>query len=275
MQALLLDDHLALVSGRDGYFLVNRHDRYVGQALEHYGEFSAQEGDFLIRLVRSGDLVVEVGANIGAHTVGLARRVGAAGRVVAFEPQRACYALLQSQLALNRLHNVHAYHLALGQRPGELWVPATQYSETGNFGGIALTDVPQEHGEKVGVGTLDAHFPSEKVALLKIDVEGMEREVLEGGLGLLKRAQPLLYVENDRVNRSKALIDLLLDQDYRLYWHLPPLYNPTNFFKRGQNIYGNLVSCNMLGVPASKAVEEAQTLREILSSAEPHPLGKR
>jgi FkbM family methyltransferase len=273
MQALLLDEHLALVTGRDGYFLINRHDRYIGQALEQYGEYSAQESDFLVSLVRQGDMVVEVGANIGAHTVGLARQVGASGRVVAFEPQRACYALLQAQVALNQLDNVNAYWSALGQRRGELWVPAAKYSESGNFGGIALTDVPQEDGEKVSVGTLDEFLPSENVTLLKIDVEGMEREVLEGGLGLLERAQPLLYVENDRVHRSKALIDLLLDHDYRLYWHLPPLYNPDNHFRNHQNVYGNLVSCNMLGVPSSRSVEQAAPLREIFSSAAPHPFG--
>ncbi|MGO9443774.1 MAG: FkbM family methyltransferase [Thiobacillaceae bacterium] len=159
MQALLLDEHQALVRGRDGYLLANRHDRYIGQSLEHDGENCAQESDSLVGLVDSGDLLVEVGAS---------------GRIVAFEPQRACYALLQAQIAPNQLDNIHAYRSALGQR-GELWLSAAQYSESGNFGGIGLTDVPQEREEKVRVGTLDEYFSSDKVTLLKIDVEGMEK----------------------------------------------------------------------------------------------------
>ena len=54
-------------------------------------------------MVNPGDTVIEVGANIGGHTVGLAKRVGPQGLVIAFEPQRGCFSLLQSQIALNEL----------------------------------------------------------------------------------------------------------------------------------------------------------------------------
>src|SRR5882757_7907517 len=102
MQALSLNDNIALVAGRDGYFLVNRHDVFIGKSIEVYGEHGGLECAFLQRLVRPGDCVIEVGSNIGAHTVGLAKAVGPSGKVYAFEPQRACYALLNSQIALNR-----------------------------------------------------------------------------------------------------------------------------------------------------------------------------
>lgn len=84
--------------------------------------------------------------------------------------------------------------------------------------------------------------------LVKIDVEGMEADVLKGGEGLLKRFKPLLYVENDRLEKSETLTRLIASFDYRMYWHLPPLFNPDNFFANRENSYLNVVSANMLCV---------------------------
>jgi hypothetical protein len=56
-------------------------------------------------------------------------------------------------------------------------------------------------------------------------------------------------VENDRLDRSQALIEWLWSKQYRPWWHLPPLFNPDNFFGRAENLYGGLLSCNMLALP--------------------------
>src|SRR5262249_16485940 len=155
MRALIIDDLLSLVAGRDGTFLVNRKDVYVGRAIEIYGEYSGLEAAFLKRLVSAGDHVVEVGPNIGAHTVALPKAIGARGRVDAFEPQRACYALLQAQIALNQLHNVHAHRAAVGRAAGQLWVPNIDYTDFGNFAGTALSSNRTATSEPVDVVTLD------------------------------------------------------------------------------------------------------------------------
>ena len=88
MQSLALNKDVALVAGKDGYFLVNRNDMYIGKAIETYGEYAGLEGETLVFLCRPGQTLIEVGANIGSHTVGLAKRVGPTGKVYAFEPQR-------------------------------------------------------------------------------------------------------------------------------------------------------------------------------------------
>jgi len=204
--------------------------------------------------------------------VGLAKRVGATGKVFAFEPQRACYALLQAQLALNELRNVFAYNQALGAQAGTLWVPCIDYGKPGNFGGVALVNSDSGGHETVAVGTLDQFCEEQPVRLLKIDVEEMERRVLEGAEHLLERMKPLLYVENDRVHESRALIDFLLAKGYRLYWHIPPLYNPDNHFRVAQNIFGSVASFNMLCVHDSRACDATAGLREIKWSGETHPL---
>jgi hypothetical protein len=87
--------------------------------------------------------------------------------------------------------------------------------------------------------------------LIKIDVEGMEGEVIAGAVRTIRQFRPLLYVENDREEKSAALIQQIMDLDYRLYWHLPPLFNPQNYFAAADNVFRGIVSINMLGIHAS------------------------
>ena len=79
---------------RWGPMVYNRNDAYVGASLRMYGEHSYLEHELASRIVQEGDLVVEAGANIGAHTVGLSRLAGARGAVIAFEPQRVVFQTL-------------------------------------------------------------------------------------------------------------------------------------------------------------------------------------
>src|SRR5687768_6606900 len=76
---------------RYGRMLYNVNDLYVGRSLDLYGEFSEGEVEVFRQLVRPGDLVMDVGANVGAHTVWFAKAVGPGGVVLAFEPQRLVF----------------------------------------------------------------------------------------------------------------------------------------------------------------------------------------
>jgi FkbM family methyltransferase len=270
VRVIVLNDLVAIVAGRDGYFLINRKDVYIGRALEVYGEFSGAEAAFFKRLIKPGDNVVEIGANIGAHTIGLSKAAGSTGKVFAFEPQRACYALLQAQIALNQLTNVFAYNVALGSKRSRLWVPATRYAELGNFGGVALSNSQVAAGEPVDVTTFDERLANISCAFVKIDVEGMEEEVIRGGMKMIRKYKPMLYVENDRIEKSKSLVSVLLELGYRLWWHIPPLYNRDNFFAVKENIYGITASFNM--ICAHEHHDAMGGLVEIKSPDDPHPL---
>lgn len=79
-------DHMRLRRCRHGPMLYNVNDAYIGAMLDQYGEFSEDENEIFQQLLRPGMTVVEAGANIGAHTVPIAQRVGPRGRVLAFEP---------------------------------------------------------------------------------------------------------------------------------------------------------------------------------------------
>ncbi|HEY7663818.1 MAG TPA: FkbM family methyltransferase [Xanthobacteraceae bacterium] len=239
-------------------------DHYIGRSLDLYGEYSEGEIDLFRQIVRPGMVALDVGANIGVFTVYLAGSVGPSGKVYAFEPQRTLYHVLCGNLALNGLANVTAVHGALGAQPGSILVPALDYAKGGNFGGLALTQKREGafRGENVGVSTLDA-LALGQCNFIKIDVEGMEREVLSGAAETLARCRPLLYVENDRGESSAALISWLLAHDYRLFWHMPRLFNPGNHFGEKHDAFPGVVSINMLGVPRGTSMRVE--LHEIVS----------
>lgn len=237
-----------LVQARHGLLLYNRHDRYIGGSLERYGEFSEGECDLFRQIVRPGAVVVEAGANIGSHTVALSAAVGPTGRVYAFEPQRIVFQTLCANVALNSLTNVDCRWQAVGAGAGTIVVPPLDYNQENNFGALGLGSYRQ--GETVPVVTVDS-LGLERCDLLKADVEGMELEVLRGASQTLARCRPLLYLENDRQEKSAALLQHLLDLGYRLFWHLPHMFQEGNFYGNGDNAFRGIVSVNVLGVHES------------------------
>jgi len=256
------------VSGREGYIVYNVNDVYIGRAVERYGEYGELEAQLLRQLCRPGSIVVEVGSNIGTHTLVLSRCAGAAGFVYAYEPQRIVFQTLCANLAVNSVVNVDARHAAAGAEAGLVTVPDIDYTRPGNFGGIAVDAFSS--GRKVRKVRLDDDLELDRLDLVKIDVEGMELDVLKGAERLIGRLRPVLYVENDRAQKSEALICHLMQHDYRLYWHLPPLFNPENFFAEQENLFPRIVSANMLCVPRNRPLT-IQGLREIVNPAD-HPL---
>ena len=239
---------------RHGMMLYNIHDAYVGRSLDQYGEFSEGEVDLLRQFVKPGHVILDVGANIGAHTVWMAQAVGATGIVLAFEPQRIVYQTLCANLALNSITNVHCFHAAVGKAPGQIIVPPLDYSRTNNFGGLELGGY--RHGEMVPTLNIDGlNLP--KCDLLKIDVEGMEQEVLQGAVQVIAARSPTLYVENDRKEKATSLIRFIDDLGYNMYWHTPALYNPNNFTGNSQNVFGRVVSMNMLCLPKTRTQQVA------------------
>jgi FkbM family methyltransferase len=225
--------HIRLKQCREGAMIYTINDTYIGRALDKYGEISRDEVLFLQQLTRPGMTVLEVGANIGVFTVPLARFVHPGGRVIAFEPQRIMYQMLCGNLALNAIDNVVAHNCAAGRSSGSIAVPSVDYSKPGNFGAVSLARSSQ--GDIVALVTIDSlALPS--CHLIKVDVEGMELDVLEGAYSTLRQFRPLLYVENDQPEKSPPLIAHLLALDYRLYWLEPPLYRSDNFWRRGKHL---------------------------------------
>lgn len=163
----------------------------------------------LERFVRPGDVCLDVGANVGAVTLALAKRVGPAGRVLAFEPGGFTFRRLTDNLALNPRFNgvVLPYRLGLSDTDGVL----TWAEDANNRGNAGFLGVAEGCGEAVPVVTLDGLFAREtpgRVDFVKIDVEGMELEVIRGGARTWANYRPVLYYEtllNFEAQRGRPL----------------------------------------------------------------------
>ncbi len=231
---------------RHGTMIYNFNDMHIGRSLDLYGEWTEAEVEVFRQLLCPGSYVVEGGSNIGAHTLFLAKAVWPTGKVLAFEPQRIVFQTLCANLALNSVPNVDARNLALGNAPGITMVPALDHAQIHNFGSVELGLYAE--GENVQVITLDSlNLP--RCDFLKIDVEGMETEVLEGAAATIARCQPVLYVENDRQDKSNRLIRTLDALGYKMFWHIPYLFQPHNFADNPINVFGKITSQNMICVP--------------------------
>jgi FkbM family methyltransferase len=237
---------------KEGRMLLNDKDMYLCRSLIEYGEFSQGEVDLFAAGIRATDVVADIGANFGAHTLPLARM---AAHVLAFEPQKFVYNALCGTLALNNISNVTAVNAAIGAEPGVLRCPYTDSELENNFGGISLVDIPEDI-ITYSVPVMPLHQP---VNFMKIDVEGMEVEVLKGSAQMITACKPVLYVENDRKARSAELIALVQALGYTAYWHVVPMFNPNNFRKNPVNIFGDIHSINMLCFP--EPVDECGLLR--------------
>ncbi len=237
-----------------------RADRYVGASLDLYGEYCFSESQVFEQLLSPGDTVVEVGANIGAHTVHLAQLVGPAGRVLAFEPQHVVFQILCANIVLNEAFNVRTFNAGSGDAAGTVKLPDIDYAlAESNFGGVSLIGASQ--GNDIPIIPLDTlDLPS--LRLIKIDVEGMEAQVIKGAVAQLSRHRPILYVENDWRDKSPELISLIQSLGYDLWWHFAPLFSQDNYLKVTENIFGAVTSINMLCLPKEEA-RNITGLREI------------
>lgn len=252
-------DYIRLKMCRHGPMMFNINDTLIGRQLDVYGEFHEIQGALFREFVKAGDTAIDLGANIGGHTIPLAKHVGPQGRVIAFEPQRVIFTILCGNIALNTLQNVTPIRTAIGAEPGVIKVPMPDPRRAANFGAAAL--FREGDGEAVSVMTID-QLQLQSCHFMKVDIEGMEIAALHGARATIARHRPILYVENDRPDRSSALIAMLLQGGYRLWWHMPPLFNPDNFFGKPANIFGPMVSANMLCIPRERPA--APALPEIM-----------
>lgn len=261
-----------LIKMRDGWMLYNKNDLYIGKSIKEYGEWSQGEIDICKKILRPRDVVIEVGSNIGSHTLALAKTVNK-GAVFAFEPQNVIFQNLCSNISMNSITNCFCYQSAVSDKSKEQYfIPNLDYTRQNNFGGISISNEKKDFSIPVEVVTLDDKFNNlNTLKILKMDIEGNELNALIGGYNLIKRTKPFIYLENDRLDKSKELIEFIFSFGYRIFWHISKLYNKNNFFKNSNNVFGNIASWNMIAF--DKELDIKIDLPEVKDSSF-HPLRK-
>lgn len=153
------------------------------------------EEDVTTPLLRPGDQVLDIGANIGYHALRWAQHVDPAGRVFAFEPAPPNYEGLLANLALNPRLPVEAHQLALGDRSGSLSLSSDR---PGLTSGSYSAKNPNAGGFEVAQQTLDEWVTGRdlsRLRLVKLDVEGWEASVLDGAAATIRQHRPHLMIE--------------------------------------------------------------------------------
>lgn len=162
------------------------------QRTMYLGLFEPDETRLVSRLLGPGDTFIDVGAHIGWFTTLAAVAVGANGQVIACEPYPANVAGLRRNLALNDGRNVRVVEAALGSQSGSLGL-----ATSGDSGDVTALDWASRGRVEVPMRTLDEIAPDgAEIALVKMDVEGWEANVLRGAANALTRTRHVIIEIN-------------------------------------------------------------------------------
>jgi FkbM family methyltransferase len=221
----------------------------IDASLYYSGTFESDAEKVIASVVRPAMVAVDIGANIGYHTFGLAKLVGPDGLVVAVEPTAYAFEKLQRNLQLNKFANIRPVKVGLADRDkGEVQALFRSSYRLDGRGDVNI--------ETIRVLTLDTLVREqqlERLDFIKMDVDGYEAKVFAGAEGVLQRFRPYLFFEfgprgiREQGDDPEALLHLLWGLGYRLRTENGrELLDMPSIFRAVQPVDG---MANLLAVP--------------------------
>lgn len=197
---------------------------YVGRAAFYVGDLDRKITWICNQIVRPGDTVLDIGANIGIVTLWLSALVGKSGKVHAFEPNPELQKILTETLDHNQISNVRLHSMALGSEQCLLKLQIPK-ANAGAASLIRHQDSPNNNMVEVPVRPLSKIVAEEgikSIRLIKIDVEGFEAEVFKGGQEVLRTIRPeaILFELNEKWQGKiceQPVIKILSDFGYDFF----------------------------------------------------------
>ena len=181
-----------VVVTRDGVVYQLDLSQMIDNIIYYNGCFEPEMVEAFSKLIKPGMTVLDIGANVGAHTFRLAKLVGKEGRVIAFEPTEWAFSKIKDNAELNSdLENVELENLALSDQDAdnESYAFRSQWDE--------YDETDKEKGE-INFLTLDTYCRERQIIdvdFIKLDVDGYETKILRGSKHVLKSCRPILIVE--------------------------------------------------------------------------------
>lgn len=230
-----------MVSTTHGTMIANRNDYHqlagggaygVGHQLFTNGCFDPLEVDMVKRLLSlhrqhfgDGVIALDCGANIGVHSIEWGKLMHGWGQVFAFEAQERIYYALAGNIAINNCFNVSARNVALSTENGFIKIPRPDYTKPASFGSLELRQSKRNEniGQAIDYENL-VEVPSlaldslglSRVDFIKLDVEGMEVDVVRGANSILQHSKPTLLVEIIKTDQ-KALRGIIESYGYKIF----------------------------------------------------------
>jgi len=201
-------------------------DPTIGKSLEHYGEYCYPEIQQMLSLVDKDCFVIDVGANIGTHTLGIAPYVS---KVIAIEPDPENIDLLQKNVGMQDRSVAKKISVNPFALSNQELMSSTQF----DYGKTKI--VP---GGNVVTVTLDMIKGFPRIDLVKIDVEGMEYNVLLGAKNTLMYFRPTVFIEMQDASMNSLVFDFLDSLGYTMYWMPCATYNPDNHNSNPEDVFG-------------------------------------
>jgi FkbM family methyltransferase len=197
-----------LINSDYGPIIININDSVIGRQISKVGYWAGGDIQLIKQLLeflltkKESLVFYDVGANIGTHSLAIAKTFGTRISVRSFEAQRQVFNMLCGTIALNGLSNVYCHHLAVSDGDvDKIKIPLPSYTEINNFGGLELMPPVRSDNqsmvvndyEEVTTTTLDRF--DEMVDFIKMDIEGMEDKAFRGAKLLLEKYKPICFVE--------------------------------------------------------------------------------
>ena len=193
-------------------------------SISHYGTYEELESKIMEEKIEMGNIVVDVGANIGLHTLNMARIVGNTGQVFAFEPDPSNFEILKKNVKINNYKNIILEQKAVGDKHGRTTL--YQSDHPGKHRIFPQTEQAKSQVQ-VKLTNLDNYFDSDmtdKINFIKIDVEGLEFSVLKGMKNILKNSKKIKilfeFMPENTIEVGFTPIELLnylTSNDFKLY----------------------------------------------------------
>jgi FkbM family methyltransferase len=225
-------------------------DNVIGKSLRIYGEWAEHELSILRSFISAGGGVIDVGANIGTHTLAFSRWVEN-GRVIAIEAQPAICQILGLNCRQNGCSNVRIVNAICGEKRRHVEF-RPDYTSDENFGGISFADARSDRRfavhrwldrlrnsavTSIPVVTLDNLCSGQTISFIKLDIEGMELDALRGGRKLITRCRPIISFEQNNTVRLSDTYEYLTSIGYRMFWVETQPFNRNNFRGEHDNIW--------------------------------------
>ncbi|MHB1245451.1 MAG: FkbM family methyltransferase [Sulfuriferula sp.] len=252
---------MSIINSRYGRFSIIEDDTVISSSMELYGEWAQLEIDLLEHFIQLGDTVVDVGAFIGTHTRAFSQMVGKNGKVIAFEPRHDTVAYLIENAKLASDGNVCVINSGLGATEKILTVSFAQTDSKANYGARTLEEKNSQDdcGEVVTIKTLDA-CQLDRLEFIKIDVEGMELDVLKGAVGTIERCKPVIFAECNSLESGAPIIAWCQEYKFQAYGVISSAYNQKNYAKYEPNIFGESKEVGLLLIPSERLLRYEDAL---------------
>jgi len=217
------------VSKIRGYQVKLKYDpnSYIGRYIFYRGIYEEQIIHKIASMVKPAMTVIDIGANIGLHTNICASLVRSKGRILTMEPQSKARALLKENVKLNNFTNIQILDYALGRASNTASIFLVNEKNNGQATLIFEDQQSLYPSEEINVRTLDfllTDLTISKVDIVKIDVEGAEMAVLEGGKDFFRASPPqAFFIEciDQHLRRfgasSEELVSWLNSEGYKTY----------------------------------------------------------